>query len=474
MTKQELIERLDDIEWEDFEVKSAKGGLPKSSWESVSAFSNSSGGWLIFGIEEKGDKFDIVGLSNPAKIEHEFLNTLNGEKFNVKIRVKSYKYDFDTKKVLAFYIPISKQKPVYFNTLRNSFIRSGSADRRASSEEIDRMYRDQTFGTKTSEVIDDMGMSDLSSVSLQQYKEYMQIANPTLNYNKLNTEEFLSKVSVLVNGKLTYAGLLFFGRRDSISRYFVDFRIDLFEIPANSIREAKTRYTYRLAEQENLWDYYFALFERVSARVDRPFQMNRMGFATEDYPYLGALREALVNMLMHADYFSPIKSRIRIFTDKIEFLNAGSFPKPIEYLIKNDISLPRNPIIAKLFRFIKLAENAGFGFDKMIDGWKSYSDKEVKFECDDDFSVSTFYLSNSQNAPVNASINAPINAPLNQLQNSILKEIALNSKISYDELADKLDRHRTTIMRNIQRLKSLKLIERIGSNKSGYWRIKLR
>ena len=52
MTKQELIERLDDIEWEDFEVKSAKGGLPKSSWESVSAFSNSSGGWLIFGIEE--------------------------------------------------------------------------------------------------------------------------------------------------------------------------------------------------------------------------------------------------------------------------------------------------------------------------------------------------------------------------------------------------------------------------------------
>ena len=128
--------------------------------------------------------------------------------------------------------------------------------------------------------------------------------------------------------------------------------------------------------------------------------------------------------------------------------------------------------LRKLFRFIKLAENAGFGFDKMIDGWKSYSDKEVKFEGDDDFSVSTFYLSNSQNAPVNAPINAPVNAPLNQLQNSILKEIVLNSKISYDELADKLDRHRTTIMRNIQRLKSLELIERVGSNKSGYWRVK--
>jgi predicted HTH transcriptional regulator len=471
MTKQELIERLNDIEWEDFEVKSAKGGLPKSSWESVSAFSNSSGGWLIFGIEERGNKFGIVGLSNPAKIEHEFLNTLNGEKFNVKIRAKSYKYDFDGKAILAFYIPISKQKPIYFNALRNTFIRSGSADRRATNEEIDRMYRDQTFGTKTSEVVD-MDMSNLSSLSLQQYKEYMQIANPSLNYNKLSIEEFLNKVSVLVEGRLTYAGLLFFGKRESIGRYFVDFRIDLFEIPANSIREAKTRYTYRLAEQENLWDYYFALFERVSGRVDRPFQMNSMGFATEDYPYLGALREALVNMLMHADYFSPMQSRIRIFTDKIEFLNAGSFPKPIEYLIKNDISLPRNPVIAKLFRFIKLAENAGFGFDKMIEGWRSYSDREVEFGGDDDFSVTTFYLVNRQNASLNASLNAPLNAPLNQLQNSILEEIRLNSKISYDELADKFSKNRTTIMRNIQKLKALGFIERVGSDKSGYWRVK--
>jgi len=113
MTKQELISKLKDIEWEDFEVKLAKGGVPKSSWESVSAFSNTAGGWLIFGIVEQNGSFEVVGVENPAKIEHEFLNTLNGEKFNVKIRAKAYKYDFDSKAVLAFYIPISKQKPVY-------------------------------------------------------------------------------------------------------------------------------------------------------------------------------------------------------------------------------------------------------------------------------------------------------------------------------------------------------------------------
>ena len=67
MTKQELQNRLQDIEWEDFEVKLAIGGVPKSAWESVSAFSNTSGGWLIFGIEEKNGIFNIVGVSNPSK-----------------------------------------------------------------------------------------------------------------------------------------------------------------------------------------------------------------------------------------------------------------------------------------------------------------------------------------------------------------------------------------------------------------------
>jgi predicted HTH transcriptional regulator len=133
---------------------------------------------------------------------------------------------------------------------------------------------------------------------------------------------------VLIDGKPTYAGLLFFGTRDSIQRYFVDFRIDLFEIPGISISDAKVRYTYRLPEQENLWDYYFILFERITMRINKPFKLDNMGFAKEDYPYIDALREALVNMLMHADYFSPIKSRIRVFSDKIEFFNAGSYPKP--------------------------------------------------------------------------------------------------------------------------------------------------
>jgi ATP-dependent DNA helicase RecG len=57
MTKEELIQKLTSLEWEDFEVKAAHSELPKSIWETVSAFSNTSGGWLVLGVNQRGTDF---------------------------------------------------------------------------------------------------------------------------------------------------------------------------------------------------------------------------------------------------------------------------------------------------------------------------------------------------------------------------------------------------------------------------------
>ena len=74
MTKDEFILRLKDIEWDDFEVKEAQNKLPDNVWETVSAFSNTSGGWIVFGIKQNGKRFDVQGVENGEKIETDFLN----------------------------------------------------------------------------------------------------------------------------------------------------------------------------------------------------------------------------------------------------------------------------------------------------------------------------------------------------------------------------------------------------------------
>ena len=143
MTRAELIAKLKDIEWEDFEVKEAAAELPKNIWETVSAFSNASGGWIVLGVKQVSKKFEIIGIKNGEKIESDFFNVVNGkQKLNHQISVSAKKYNIDGKLIIAFHVPSSLVKPIYINSLKNTFLRSGSGDRRASEIEINAMFRD--------------------------------------------------------------------------------------------------------------------------------------------------------------------------------------------------------------------------------------------------------------------------------------------------------------------------------------------
>jgi len=174
MDKAELIQKLEDIEWEDFEVKEAKLEIPKNAWATVSAFSNTAGGWLIFGVSKIVKFYNILGVSNPEKIEQDFTTILrNGTKFNRKITVKSRKYNFNGKTVLAFYISQQspREKPVYFNSQKNTFIRTASGDQRATQEEIESFYRNSSYGEKDKE-ISKYHLEDLDKTSIEKYRNY--------------------------------------------------------------------------------------------------------------------------------------------------------------------------------------------------------------------------------------------------------------------------------------------------------------
>ena len=104
-----------------------------------------------------------------------------------------------------------------------------------------------------------------------------------------------------------------------------------------------------------------------------------MGVSPDDESRLYALREGLINFLAHSDWFSPMHPTIRVFTNRIEFQNPGGFIVPVEKVEQEAISLPRNPIIIKLFRAAKLAENAGYGIDK-IKTWTSLTGQLISFK----------------------------------------------------------------------------------------------
>ena len=76
MEKAELIERIEGYEWNDIEFKEARHAVPKNAYETVSAFANTKGGHLVFGVRQNGDEFEIVGVLAVDKVQSEFLTAL--------------------------------------------------------------------------------------------------------------------------------------------------------------------------------------------------------------------------------------------------------------------------------------------------------------------------------------------------------------------------------------------------------------
>lgn len=89
MTEKEIIELLKQHEWKDVEFKEAKTAVPKSAYESVSAFANTEGGHLVFGVKKDGSDFEVVGVIDVDKVQNDFLTTLRQkEKISSIIEVK--------------------------------------------------------------------------------------------------------------------------------------------------------------------------------------------------------------------------------------------------------------------------------------------------------------------------------------------------------------------------------------------------
>jgi len=490
MNKQQLLQHLHDIEWDNFEIKTAQTDIPKDVWETVSAFANTSGGWVVFGVSQKKKFFEIVGVEDPEKMESDMLTTLRSKtKFNVKLSPQAKKYKIDGKNVLAFYIPSSDVKPVYFNNVQNTFIRTGSGDQRANEFEINALYRDQSFGTMSGKTVEGTTVNSLNKASYDRFRDYLNRMVPELHYNKLKNDEFNNKLLIVKDGKLTYGGLLFLGKNEEINYHFSDFRVDYLEIPATNYADAEPRYTYRIEEQENLWEYYFVLFQRLKIYANNPLTIGEMGIGHEDTKELYALREALVNLLIHTDYFSPMKPRIRVFTNRIEFENPGSLPRPIEEMLKTDESLPRNPVLAKFFRIAKLCESAGYGFDKMLE-WKKQTGKDVFFETTVYKTKFTFMLDTTtpktesdtktdkggtisgmktDESGMISGTETKVGGMKSSTINKILFLIENNETISLTQLSKEIGINRSAIQKHIDNLKNKGIIYRDGADKGGKW-----
>ncbi|NGX43672.1 MAG: hypothetical protein K940chlam7_01971, partial [Chlamydiae bacterium] len=204
--------------------------------------------------------------------------------------------------------------------------------------------------------------------------------------------------------------------------------------------------------------------------------------------------ELLVNALIHRDYFVSAPIRLFVFSDRIEIISPGHLPNNLTIAkIRTGNSNIRNPILASFIaKGLLPYRGLGSGIKRALEEWPEIDFVEDRDGCLFTVNVHRKPVGNSVEMPfysekrdaqgigvdVKGALkgrfdesNSSLNVPLSELQNLMLVEITENSKISYLELVEKLNKDRRTIGRNIQQLKEMGVLRRVGSKKTGFWEI---
>lgn len=375
-----------ELECKEAAGRDGTGKVPQDLWETYSAFANTHGGTILLGVREKPiGHFTVTGIQNPSKVIAELFNDVsNPQKVNQNLlsdRDVSV-VEVGGKSVIQINVPQAsrQQKPVHLGNNPfggSTYRRLNEGDRKCDDETVRRMLAEQIEDERDSKICPGFGWDDIEQRSIAIYRQMLKDAKPGHPFLEQDDFGLLKKLRGWRKDRqtgeegLTLAGLLMFGCWDAIQEgaphYFVDYQ----ERPE---AKAELRWVDRLVPDGtwsgNLFDFYRIVYRKLTdpESLKVPFRIEE-GQRKDDTPVHEAIREALVNTLVHADYSGRLSVLVVKRPDMIGFRNPGNMRIPVERAIQGGDSDCRNRIMHQMFLMIGIGERAGSGIPKIYSGW---------------------------------------------------------------------------------------------------------
>jgi ATP-dependent DNA helicase RecG len=485
MTKDELLEMLKQPEWNHFEIKAASTSVSEDAYTTVSAFANTAGGWLVFGVEQdKVTKKPIVsGVADVETVASIFINALRGKdnKLSKPIDVTEDYFEIDGKHVVAFYIKEAARydKPIYSITRDRkqiAYLRRAASDVECTPAELVRLHREASGESYDGQVLEMTLTNCFNTASIDWYRAEYHVHN-SYPQRFLGNTEFLRNLGLVVekDGKLfpTRACILLFGSEFALnqllSRPIVDCQwLDYRErepISANRYEDRKITYKNLIETWGEVLNFYQSK-AYSSFKVD-PQTLQRID---EDGNYY-SFREAAINLLLHQDYaVSTSKASIKFYQDTWVFYNPGCSPVPTDQLLDPGERQYRNPLLVKYFQRIKLCEQMGVGIQAICGYWRDlgFVPPEIKSDkANNAFTLRIIrekLLSEEQLA-----FRAAYGLSLNENEAKIFALVCRQGKVSYFDIkaVSGLDRSEADPL--LRRLLQQQVIRRIEATPQPYY-----
>lgn len=368
------------------EVKAGERGLPRSVRETLSAFSNGQGGLLVLGLAEE-DGFQVVPGFNAAKIRDDLASCCNDE-LTPPVRAEIEILRLDGGYVVVADIPEldARQKPCYVTTrgmANGSFLRGGDGDRRLTQYEIQQLLANRGQPLDDDEVVAEAQIDDLDRDGVTLLLSRVRRNQPRVFATVPDVDALLRlhvlKLDTDGTPRPTLAGLLALGTYPQ--QFAAQLAVSVVVVPGtgmNRVADDGRRFTDNrtiegsvpLMVEESLAMLRANMSHRAvidgSGRVDVP-----------EYP-MEALREAVVNALMHRDYSPLARStqvQVEMYTDRLVIRNPGGLFGTIteEELGLDGMTSNRNSRLSRLLQDVVVpgtdrvvCENRGSGIPTMI------------------------------------------------------------------------------------------------------------
>ncbi len=376
-----------NTETNNIEFKKAKDGVPENLYDTFSSFSNTSGGIIIFGIDEKNN-YDICGISNPDILQKKI--TEQSLMMEPKIRPIITICEYNEKIIASAEIPELDvfNKPCYYSgkgKMKGSYIRIGDADLSMTDYEI---YSLDAFKYKTEDELrskERIEKDIFNEISINAYLDKIISIKPNLiNLDK----DTILKMNGIVDKKdyPTICGILNFGKYPQMFSP----NLDIVAVKCSSDEYGvEDQNGIRFLDNKRLDGTISEMLKLaisfVINNIKKATKINNQGIREDvlEYP-IKAIREVILNALIHRDYSIHTENdpiRLTIFNDRIEVTNPGGLygRHSIDELGKAHSNI-RNPFIASILEVLEITENRYSGIPTIYAEMKKAGLMEPKFE----------------------------------------------------------------------------------------------
>lgn len=440
----------------------------KSKWkdeylEWICGYANGQGGKIYIGCDDEGN---VIGLSNAGKLMEDIPNKIRDA---MGIIASVNLLNENGKEYIEIDVP---PYPIGISCKGVYYYRSGSTRQTLTGPALEAFLMRKRGATWDNLPLPAFSMDDVDDGAIAHFKQWAS-KKGRIDQNVFDEpkEVLMEKLHMMSGPYLTNAAMLLFGKDPEKWQLGAYVKIGYFETDADLLYQDEIHGSI-FEQVDKTVELVYLKYMRAKITYEGMQRIERY-FVPEE-----AFREALLNAICHKQYQSGVPVQISVYEDRLYIANCGCLPEnwTLEKLMSKHASSPYNPNIAHAFYLAGFIESWGRGVEKICYACEKDGVPQPEYTIDPGdimikFTAPEERVVRSVTNRVTENVTDKVTDTLDETSLKILNLISIDPAYTTTYIADKVALSRKTVSLRLKMLKEKGLVERIGSDRKGYWKL---